>query len=277
MELSTSETHDGNWLARAAEQGPVMVVSAHPDDETLGVGGHLSQWPDVYIVHLTDGSPRSRLNWESYAAARRDELWCALKLAGVSPERRIQLGAADQETADSLLRLSLTFNRLLLSIRPAVVLCHSYEGGHPDHDSAAFIVQAATNFADLWPSPMLAEYTSYHNAPPFDGAELRTGHFLPGGEAELEIELTPEQQSAKRRMLDAFVSQQEMIANFPVSPERFRLSPKYDFNHPPHPGSVYYDQQGWGIQSCNWRRLAAKAQAELGRCSCPFTAPRAIW
>lgn len=254
-----------------------MVVAAHPDDETLAVGGQIRDWPDVYIVHVTNGAPHLARDHSSYADIRRGELREALKLAGIPLERAIQLGAVDQETPHSLLRLSLTLHRLLLSIHPGVVLCHPYEGGHPDHDSAAFIVQAAVNLAELSPAPLLAEYTSYHNAPPFQSTELRTGHFLPGSDGELEIALTAEQQDAKRRMVDCFASQQEMMAHFTLSPERFRLTPTYDFTRPPHEGFLYYDQQGWGVHSSEWRVLASKAQLEIGRCTCPFAPPPSIW
>ena len=38
----------------------VMVISVHPDDETLGCGGtilkHLQKGDDVYCVHVTEGN-----------------------------------------------------------------------------------------------------------------------------------------------------------------------------------------------------------------------------
>ncbi len=49
-------------LARLAAGGPiaerVMIVVAHPDDETIGLGAQLRRFEDALLVHVTDGAPR---------------------------------------------------------------------------------------------------------------------------------------------------------------------------------------------------------------------------
>lgn len=250
-------------LWQAVEGGPVMVIAAHPDDETLAAGGLLSEWPNVYIVHLTDGAPMSHPARKAYAATRQRELRGALALAGIQGDRNIQLGIADQKSAEALVYLALSLKGLLEMIQPTLVLCHPYEGGHPDHDSAAFVLQAAVRLSVFSTAPVLAEFTSYHNASPFRIELLETGTFLPNECEELEIKLTPAQQAAKRSMLDCFESQRQILRHFSVSSERFRLAPDYDFSRPPHKGRLFYDFQNWGIRSTDWRRLAAEADARL--------------
>ena len=128
-----------------------LLVVAHPDDETLGAGARLHRFADLHILHLTDGAPRDprfarRAGLEGaaeYAAVRRRELGAAMAIAGVPEDRLHALGAVDQDAAYELVRLTRAIADFVDMLRPEVVLTHPYEGGHPDHDAAAFVVAAA--------------------------------------------------------------------------------------------------------------------------------------
>jgi LmbE family N-acetylglucosaminyl deacetylase len=142
---------------------------------------------------------------------------------------------------------------------------HPYEGGHPDHDACAFIVQAAVRLTEsaIPHAPLRVEFTSYHNGCPFsDRDEMSVGEFLPGPPAST-ILLSAALQERKRRMLMCFESQQHVLGRFPVGVERFRLAPCYDFSRPPHPGKVFFEDKDWGVTGAQWQQLATAALADL--------------
>ncbi|MBI5442926.1 MAG: PIG-L family deacetylase, partial [Deltaproteobacteria bacterium] len=176
---------------RARGTTRIALVAAHPDDETVGAGGHLPTMPRVTLVYLTDGAPRDGRDAKErgfstaaeYAKARRRELEQALAIAGVTPGQCVHLGVADQESAFHLADLALELAHFFSAGRPDWVLTHSYEGGHPDHDAAAFAVHAAAALVRNRGSepPAIIEFASYHAR---NGA-LEAGSFLPppGGDA----------------------------------------------------------------------------------------------
>jgi N-acetylglucosamine malate deacetylase 2 len=247
---------------------PVICFAAHPDDETIGAGGHIFYWPGVRIVHATDGAPRDMedarrygfATREAYAGARRAELVEALKLAGVDPERASSLGIADQEGCRNLVPMVREILNLLTDVNASTILAPSYEGGHPDHDSLAFGVHAACRLLGDR-APRILEYALYHGA----AGGFRSGEFIPApGTRSIAVQLSRRASSIKRHMLDCFVTQQSTLAPFETAIERFRLAPVYDFSQPPHEGTLYYDNFPWGVTSSEWRELAAEATRELG-------------
>ncbi len=253
--------------------GGVLVLAAHPDDETVGAGGLLARLRSATVVHLTDGAPRDRRFWPAgspesagaYAQLRRRELDSALAEAGLAERTVVALGATDQDAACHLAPLAFAFERLLAEARPALVITHPYEGGHPDHDAAAFVARAAVALlrrAGL-PGPRLVEMTSYHAR----GEALETGAFLPvPGAREVARRLSPELRARKERMLDAFESQRAVLQPFraQIEVELFRDAPAVDVAAPPHPGALWYERLGFGMTGARWRELARRAAAELG-------------
>ncbi len=242
----------------------VLVVAAHPDDEILGAGVAMSRMRDVVVVHLADGAPRDR-NFvpahftgtiEEYAATRAREARDALALAGVSEIG--SLGVRDLELVQKLTRATELLAAFIRELRPSLIVTHAYEGGHPDHDAAAFAAQ----YAAQGRAP-IAEMALYHAA----NGMLVSGVFLSSDTPQLTIELSEAERELKRLMLDRFATQRETLAQFPIESERFRDAPRYDFMNPPHPGPLWYETLQWPMTGSMWRRLAAEAasQVRLGR------------
>src|SRR3954453_10881984 len=168
-------------LARLAAGGAVaervVIAVAHPDDETIGLGAQLGRFDDALLVHITDGAPRDGHDARNYgfasvtdyAAARRRELEAALRAGEAERLRRLGLGIPDKEAWRDLAGLARRFAELLRAEKPTCVFTHAYEGGHPDHDAAAFAVHAACRLVAS--PPVIIEMPFYH---------CRDGHFVTG-------------------------------------------------------------------------------------------------
>ena len=251
---------------RTAVDLPVAVVVAHPDDETIGAGASLARLPKLLLVHVTDGAPRNLhdakaagfQNAEDYAAARRAELDAALRAGNVAAERAT-LDAADQQAALHMPALAQALVERLAKFRPACVITHAYEGGHPDHDSTCLIVRLAC--ARLDPPPSILETSGYFaNA----GGEMITGGFI-GEPAALVAMLDRDGQARREAMLECFATQRATLAPFRnMEHEAFRLAPPCDFGAAPHPGTLWYERHDWGMTGARWRALAQQALSAWG-------------
>jgi LmbE family N-acetylglucosaminyl deacetylase len=263
----------------------VLIVAAHPDDEVMGAGARLRRLRSAFLLHLTDGAPHDGVDAraagfdepDSYARARRLEVMRALGLAGIGTHRVYNLGLPDQTASFHLAALARHVHDLLLSLHPEIVLTHSYEGGHPDHDAAAFAVHAACALLERGQSapgrvargnaarvaspvaPLVVEFPSYHAGP--EGMVLARFRDETGARV---LALSPAERELKQRLVDCFVTQRRMLSQFPLDIECYRRAPEYDFTTPPHPGRLWYEWFNWGIGGERWREHAGAALAELG-------------
>jgi LmbE family N-acetylglucosaminyl deacetylase len=265
----------------------VLVVATHPDDETIGCGALLGRLvrrgAEVAVVHVTDGAPRDpRLRpgladvpVEVAASRRREEVAAALRVQGALVQTSgaqallPSCGVPDQEAPIHASRVARGLAESILEGRYDVIIAHPYEGGHPDHDAAAFAAHAAVALARrAGHEAALVEMTSYHRAPASAG--MVTGVFREDGPwppcgHSCECVLPEEERSRKDRMLAAFASQAATLAPFGTTVERFRCAPRYDFGSPPHAGPLLYETQefaAWrGEDVCAHLRAAT---ADLG-------------
>ena len=259
--------------AGQADPPRVLVVAAHPDDETIGVGGMFPRLGErLQVLHVTDGAPRHRRQWgrqefrawEDYAAQRHREVECALAVAGLDAAdvcRRMEV--MDSEVSLNLIPVTRRLVEILDEAQPEVVITHPYEGGHTDHDATAFAIRAAVTLLarEGATTPAVAEFTSYHN----EGGEKVVNRFLPwDGAPVTDVALTREEKDMKRRMYDCFVTQYGVLRDMPIRLERYRPAPCYDFTQAPHAGRLRYERYPLGIRGKHWRQLAADAMEHLG-------------
>ena len=241
-----------DWFGASAlgeAPGRAIVVVAHPDDESVGLGGHLAALKPAAVVCVTDGAPRRLPGAAALAERRLRELRAALETADLGPEVLRMLGAPDQEAIFRAAEIAKALRRLIEELRPDAVFTHAYEGGHPDHDATALAVHCA--LAGLAARPALLEFASYNASGLL--------HFLPGGPPGVELALSRERRELKARLVACHASQRDVLAPFPLDREAVRLAPGYDFRAPPHPGRLHYERYDWGVDGTRWRELAAEA------------------
>lgn len=251
--------------------GRTLVIVAHPDDEAIGCGGLLQRMRDPLVVFCTDGAPCDAWFWEkygsreAYARLRRKEARRALEQIGIT---RCEFLAPDPNPLrefvdqDLFLNIGLAGARIeefLQEFHAEALLAPAYEGGHPDHDTCAFLSSCLSrkHVLPAWEFPL------YYRAP--GGESVRQSFLKPEGDESL-FDATPEEVERKRRMLEEYVSQRETIAMFNPAIERFRPQPAYDFSRPPHAGTLNYEAWGWPISGAQLlQAFAASRHCEKHR------------
>ena len=241
---------------------PVIAIFAHPDDETIGMGGRLSRLDNLTLVHVTDGAPRNmararELGFEStedYSRARFSELTRALFRLGVKPKCQIGFGISDGEV---ILHLTTLIDRLEAILGGyATVITHAYEGGHPDHDACALAVQVACVqlAAARRMRPLRLEFACYYSR----AGKLHNNSFSADPQClGVTVQLSRKERKLKRKAMREFRTQSWITGIFPVSHESYREAPMYDFLAPPSSGEWFYDRHNWPLKGKNWLEYAS--------------------
>ena len=138
-----------------SEQLRLLCVLAHPDDESLGMGGTLVKYAlegiETYLVTATRGERGrfgSGIEFPGFAAVgklREAELLAAAKELGLREVRFLDYmdGEVDQaKPAEIIAKIVAELRR----VRPHIVLTFGPEGayGHPDHIAICQFATAAT-------------------------------------------------------------------------------------------------------------------------------------
>ena len=170
------------------QQKKILVVLAHPDDESFGMGGTLAlyvrQGGDVRLVCATRGEvgevdPEFKETIKSAACLRTQELRCAVETLGLSELYFLNYrdsgmpGSEDNHhpkalAAQPVEQVAAEVAHLIREVQPQVVLTFDPIGGyrHPDHIA---IQQATVQAFTLAASP---DFTDPEGLPPFQADRL---------------------------------------------------------------------------------------------------------
>lgn len=148
-----------SWEPPPDPGGKVLVLSAHPDDEVLAIGGWLGGQTErpVTFVTVTDGEashPGSpSLSTDDLRKRRPGELVRALGVLGFTDPDVRRLGLPDGGVTEA-------YPALVEQLRPLVaeadlVLAPFESDGHPDHDAVgAAAVELCGDDTGLWRFPI---------------------------------------------------------------------------------------------------------------------------
>jgi LmbE family N-acetylglucosaminyl deacetylase len=210
-DAGTSEEKWSKMLADrplwAPKDGPLVVVSPHPDDEVLGSGGLIHSWAGsrrpVTILSVTDGEAAFP-NWKGLNLVRREELRGALRKLCLQHVSVFRIGLPDGRVGRHANRLR---DIILALVDPFTTLIAPYErDGHPDHDAIGEVCCSLARSHGI----DFARYLvwAWHHADPASLEKERWGRFS----------LSFEARRAKARAVQCFASQLKPPHAVPVVP-----------------------------------------------------------
>ena len=209
----------------------LLVVAAHPDDETIGAGVLMARTRrhggEVRVLVVNTGIAAWRAgDHAALFAERRAQTLAALALAGVAPDNVTFLGIPDLSTGEGFPALVARLHAEIREFYPDAVAVSAWEGAHPDHDLSHYAVAVATERGTAVPVWEFPEYNRRY---------LRTGRagFLQERWPFVDLGLTPEETELRRAMMACFPSEGPFVRRFGEQPELLRPLPRYDYRLPP--------------------------------------------
>lgn len=135
----------------------VLAIGAHPDDLDISCGGTLVRLAQsgarVVMCVMTDGRANPLGDPEQVAARRRGE---AERSAGIAGAELAWLGFPDGRLVDEFpARLALIDQ--MMRVQPDLIITHSPDDYHSDHNTTSRLVMAAVQMAWAPPSELQGE------------------------------------------------------------------------------------------------------------------------
>ena len=113
----------------------VLVVSPHPDDETLGAGGTLLRWKNeghlLYWLNIT-GVDGSTVYSEEFQKNRTEQINRVSQFFGFKKTYLLNLAPASLESCDSGSVIE-QISKIFKEIEPEVIILPDYNDVHTDH------------------------------------------------------------------------------------------------------------------------------------------------
>jgi LmbE family N-acetylglucosaminyl deacetylase len=155
-----------NTIDQPTKADRVLVVSPHPDDETLGAGGYiqraLSLGAEVKVIIVTDG------NKHGLKAVRHEETLRATQTLGIPSDHVIFFDYPDGNLKQFEVEFQNRLEEVIASYEPTIILSTHSADIHPDH---AVVGQAVdTDSRTLKNKPIIYQFlVHYHRYPRPEG------------------------------------------------------------------------------------------------------------
>lgn len=210
--LATSDSYWQSELSNSPEwvpppASPIVVVAAHPDDETFGAGGLIYTCAraghSVTVITVSDGEG-ARTDLPGPGVIRRRELRAALScLSG----RYIQWHRLGMPDGNVSAHESFVERAIKTRLPPEATLIVPFEhDGHPDHEAVGRICSGVARRRGL--AVLRYPIWAWHH---FSPAAWRNAEFV-------RFELSAEAQLAKARAIRCFASQLDASLSPAVMP-----------------------------------------------------------
>lgn len=209
----------------AFQMDRLLVLVAHPDDETIGCGGLLQRATASLVVFAVDGAPphygfeRKFGSLRKYSEMRFGEASRALNLIPHCSLRRLsrQDGSyfVDQHLFLDLREAFVSLVQIAKEFSADVIISHAYEGGHIDHDACSFLAMRAAQELALNHLEFPLYWKSGRGRDIFQ-------EFRDNCEGEFALKLSGQEIAVKCRMRAEYRTQGELLRVFATETERFR-------------------------------------------------------
>lgn len=218
--------------ANSGNLGKVLLLVAHPDDETIGCSGLLQRATSALVVFAVDGAPRhygfekkfgslqrySDIRFLEASVALRSLPHCSFRrLAGRNGSHHM-----DQHLFEHLPEALTSLDQFVCAFSPDMIVSHTCEGGHIDHDACHFLASHVGRKHGV----IVMEFPCYWQNE--DGQDVFQ-QFRNTRNDEVVLKLTEHEIQVKREMLAAYHTQQALTPVFHLHTERFR--PVLQENH----------------------------------------------
>ncbi len=236
-EQAALDARSRKWFRMQIDEAKrLLVLVAHPDDETIACGILLQRIPSALVVFAVDGAPagygfeRRFGTLKNYSEERFKEASRALGLARSCSFLRLatpdgtyfpdrHLFEQMREAADALVAIAQGFS-------PDAIVSHAYEGGHVDHDACNLLARYTASTFSLKHFEFPLYWKNENGQDIFQ--EFR-------GFQEGEFSISPSEMeiATKSKMLAQYKTQGNIVAVFNVNKERFRPVQLCEFARPP--------------------------------------------
>ena len=203
----------------------ILVLAAHPDDETIACSGLLQRCREPLVVFAVDGAPphygfaEQFGSLQQYSEQRFREAARALQLIPRCSFRRLArpdgTWLVDQHLFLDLPEAFACLHQIVREFMPDVLVSHAFEGGHIDHD-ACHILAWQVGKALAVP---IVEFPLYWRDKNGHDAFQR---FRDSHHGEFALELSDEEIVVKDKMLSEYQTQRGLTSVFRPAIERFR-------------------------------------------------------